>query len=133
MRTLLLTIMPVAVLILLNSCISSSQDYYDLNHKKDPIIVEKGLSIVALIGDNMKNHQGISGKMFSALGKNNINIRAIAQGASEKNISTVIAQKDVKKALNTIKVSESVKVKLDLNGTKTTLLEIVYKIKEVIN
>uniref|UniRef100_UPI00404ABF1B bifunctional aspartate kinase/homoserine dehydrogenase I n=1 Tax=Gelidibacter sp. TaxID=2018083 RepID=UPI00404ABF1B len=71
-------------------------------HKIDPLIVEKGLSIVALIGDNMKNHQGISGKMFSALGRNNINIRAIAQGASEKNISTVIAQNDVKKALNTL-------------------------------
>ncbi|WP_027126869.1 bifunctional aspartate kinase/homoserine dehydrogenase I [Gelidibacter mesophilus] len=70
--------------------------------KIDPIIVEKGLSIVALVGDNMKNHQGISGRMFSALGRNNINIRAIAQGASEKNISTVIAEKDVKKALNTI-------------------------------
>lgn len=71
-------------------------------HKIDPLIVEKDLSIVALIGDNMKNHQGISGKMFSALGRNNINIRAIAQGASEKNISTVIAQNDVKKALNTL-------------------------------
>ena len=70
--------------------------------KIDPIIVEKELSIVALVGDNMKNHQGISGRMFSALGQNNINIRAIAQGASEKNISAVIAEKDVKKALNTI-------------------------------
>ena len=59
-------------------------------HKIDPIIVELNLSIIALVGDNMKNHQGISGKMFSALGKNNINIRAIAQGASERNISTVI-------------------------------------------
>ncbi|WP_242084528.1 bifunctional aspartate kinase/homoserine dehydrogenase I [Aestuariivivens sediminis] len=71
-------------------------------HKIDPIIVETGLSIIALVGDNMKNHQGISGKMFSTLGKNNINIRAIAQGASEKNISAVIADKDVKKALNTL-------------------------------
>ena len=71
-------------------------------HKIDPIIVEKDLSIIALVGDNMKNHQGISGKMFSALGKNNINIRAIAQGASEKNISAVILQNDVKKALNTL-------------------------------
>src|SRR5690606_16694073 len=71
-------------------------------HKIDPLLVETDLSIVALVGDHMKNHQGISGKMFSALGKNNINIRAIAQGASEKNISTVIAQKDVKKALNTL-------------------------------
>lgn len=71
-------------------------------HKIDPIGIEKDLSIIALIGDNMKNHQGISGKMFSTLGKNNINIRAIAQGASEKNISAVIADKDVKKALNTL-------------------------------
>lgn len=71
-------------------------------NKIDPLIVETDLSIIALVGDNMKNHQGISGKMFSTLGKNNINIRAIAQGASEKNISAVIAEKDVKKALNTL-------------------------------
>jgi aspartokinase/homoserine dehydrogenase 1 len=48
----------------------------------------------------MKSHQGISGKMFSTLGNNNVNIRAIAQGASEKNISAVISHKDIKKALN---------------------------------
>ncbi|NJX16662.1 bifunctional aspartate kinase/homoserine dehydrogenase I [Tamlana crocina] len=71
-------------------------------NKIDPIIVETGLAIIALVGDNMKNHQGISGKMFSSLGKNNINIRAIAQGASEKNISAVILENDVKKALNTL-------------------------------
>ena len=71
-------------------------------HKIDPIIVETDLSIIAVVGDNMKSHQGISGKMFSALGKNNVNIRAIAQGASERNISAVIAEKDVKKALNTL-------------------------------
>ncbi|OEK08420.1 bifunctional aspartate kinase/homoserine dehydrogenase I [Flavivirga aquatica] len=71
-------------------------------NKIDPIIIESNLSIIALVGDNMKNHQGISGKMFSTLGKNNINIRAIAQGASEKNISAVIAESDVKKALNTL-------------------------------
>jgi aspartokinase/homoserine dehydrogenase 1 len=70
--------------------------------KIEPIIIETGLSIIALVGDNMKNHQGISGKMFSSLGKNNINIRAIAQGASEKNITAVIDEKDVKKALNTL-------------------------------
>jgi aspartokinase/homoserine dehydrogenase 1 len=70
--------------------------------KINPIKVENELSIVALVGDNMKNHQGISGKMFSTLGKNNINIRAIAQGASEKNISAVINKNDVKKALNSL-------------------------------
>lgn len=70
--------------------------------KIDPVKAEMDLAIVAVIGDNMKNHQGVSGKMFSALGKNNVNIRAIAQGASERNISAVIASKDVKKALNTL-------------------------------
>ncbi|OIQ37822.1 MAG: bifunctional aspartate kinase/homoserine dehydrogenase I [Bacteroidetes bacterium MedPE-SWsnd-G1] len=68
----------------------------------DPLIIEDGLAIIALVGDNMKSHQGISGKMFSTLGRNNVNIRAIAQGASEKNITAVIEQKDVKKALNTL-------------------------------
>ena len=64
--------------------------------------VETDLSIVALVGDKMKDHQGISGRMFSSLGKNNINIRAIAQGASERNISAVIKNNDVKKALNSL-------------------------------
>ncbi len=71
-------------------------------NKIEPILVEEGLSIVALVGDNMKNHQGISGKFFSALGRNNVNVRAIAQGASEKNISVVIDENDVKKALNVL-------------------------------
>ena len=70
--------------------------------KIDACWVEKDLCIVALVGENMKNHQGLSGKMFSTLGKNNVNIRAIAQGASERNISVVINEKDVKKALNTL-------------------------------
>jgi aspartokinase/homoserine dehydrogenase 1 len=70
--------------------------------KVNKVIVEHGQAIIAVIGDNMKNHQGISGKMFSALGKNNVNIRAIAQGASERNISAVIVERDVKKALNTL-------------------------------
>ena len=71
-------------------------------NKIDTCIVENDLCIVALVGENMKNHQGISGKMFSTLGKNNVNIRAIAQGASERNISVVINENDVKKALNTL-------------------------------
>ena len=71
-------------------------------NKIDHCIVEKNLCIVALVGENMKNHQGLSGKMFSTLGKNNVNIRAIAQGASERNISVVINENDVKKALNAL-------------------------------
>ena len=73
-----------------------------IQHKINPLIIETDLAIVALVGDNMKSHQGISGKMFSCLGNNNVNIRAIAQGSTEKNISTVIAKKDVKKGLNSL-------------------------------
>ncbi|MCG8762244.1 bifunctional aspartate kinase/homoserine dehydrogenase I [Tenacibaculum finnmarkense] len=75
----------------------------EIERKKiKPVIIEQGLAILALVGDNMKNHQGLSGQMFSALGKNNVNIRAIAQGASQKNISAVIDSKDAKKGLNTL-------------------------------
>ncbi|MCF6224177.1 MAG: bifunctional aspartate kinase/homoserine dehydrogenase I [Flavobacteriaceae bacterium] len=73
-----------------------------LQHKVNPLVIENDLAIIALVGDNMKSHQGISGKMFSELGNNNVNIRAIAQGSTEKNISAVIAKKNVKKALNTL-------------------------------
>jgi len=80
-----------------------NQFEFEIFQKKvEPLIVEKDLSIIALVGDNMKSHQGISGKMFSELGNNNVNIRAIAQGSTEKNISAVIAKKDVKKALNSL-------------------------------
>ncbi len=71
-------------------------------HKVNAVKIENDVAIVALVGDNMYHHQGLSGKMFSTLGKNNVNIRAIAQGASEKNISVVIEKKDIKKALNTL-------------------------------
>jgi aspartokinase/homoserine dehydrogenase 1 len=67
-----------------------------------PVRIESGLSIVALVGEHMKSQTGVSGKLFSSLGANNINIIAIAQGSSERNISFVIDEKNVKKALNTI-------------------------------
>ena len=50
----------------------------------------------------MKSKKGISGKLFSSLGHNNINIRAIAQGASERNISIIIDKKNTSKALNSL-------------------------------
>ncbi len=70
--------------------------------KVEPVKVEKDLSVIALVGDKMKNHVGISGKMFGALGRNGVNIRAIAQGSSERNISAVISTADVKKAVNVL-------------------------------
>jgi len=71
-------------------------------NKVAPTKVEDELVNIAIVGDNMKSHQGISGKMFSTLGANNVNIRAIAQGASERNISIMINKKDTRKALNTL-------------------------------
>lgn len=70
--------------------------------KVEPLKAEDGLSIVALVGESMKNHTGVSGRMFSAMGRNGVNIRAIAQGSSEKNISAVISTKDVRKAINVL-------------------------------
>ena len=72
------------------------------SEKSSLCTVENSLSILALVGDNMRHHTGISGKMFAALGAQGINIRAIAQGSSERNISAVIESKDVKKAVNTL-------------------------------
>jgi bifunctional aspartokinase / homoserine dehydrogenase 1 len=70
--------------------------------KVQPLSIETDLSIVALVGENMKSHPGISGKMFGALGRNGVNVRAIAQGSSERNISAVVATKDVRKAINVL-------------------------------
>lgn len=70
--------------------------------KVEPLAVEEAHSIIALVGENMKSHPGISGRMFSAMGRNGVNIRAIAQGSSEKNISAVISTNDVRKAINVL-------------------------------
>ncbi len=70
--------------------------------KVEPLKIEAGLSIIALVGENMKNHTGVSGRMFGAMGRNGVNVRAIAQGSSEKNISAVISTADVKKAINVL-------------------------------
>lgn len=84
------------------SAVNAAFEYEILSNRIKPVVVEKELAIIALVGDNMKSHQGLSGKMFSTLGRNNVNIRAIAQGASERNISAVIKSEDVKKALNSL-------------------------------
>ncbi len=76
---------------------------YEISNKLlKPILTEKDLSIIALVGSRMKNYPGISGKMFSTLGKNGINIRAIAQGSSETNITSVINRTDLEKAMNVL-------------------------------
>lgn len=68
----------------------------------DEVYVESDLSIVAVVGDGMKHSPGTSGRMFSGLGRNGINVMAIAQGSSERNISAVVRQVDIAKALNAL-------------------------------
>ena len=76
---------------------------FEINFGKvNPAKIENNMVNIAIVGDKMKDYQGISGKLFSSLGSNNINIRAIAQGASERNISIMIDKKNVEKALNTL-------------------------------
>lgn len=64
--------------------------------------IERDLSVVAIIGENMRYQPGISGRLFQALGKNGINAVAIAQGSSELNVSVVISREDENKALNAL-------------------------------
>ena len=64
--------------------------------------VEDKLSVLAIVGENMKRTPGMSGKLFYALGRNGINVRAIAQGSSELNISVIISKENLSKALNAV-------------------------------
>jgi aspartokinase/homoserine dehydrogenase 1 len=72
------------------------------SEEMDEVSVESDLSIVAVVGEGMKHNPGTSGRMFHALGKNGVNVTAIAQGSSELNISAVVKQVDVAKALNAL-------------------------------
>jgi aspartokinase len=75
----------------------------DLMHQKvDHVTIDSNISIVAVVGENMRGTVGISGRTFSVLGRENVNIIAIAQGSSETNISFVVARSDMKKALTAV-------------------------------
>ena len=59
-------------------------------------------AIIAIVGDGMAGSHGMSGKLFGALGRAGVNVRAIAQGASERNISVVVDRADTAKALRAV-------------------------------
>ncbi len=73
-----------------------------LAQKLETPVAEHNLSILAIVGENMKQTPGMSGKLFHALGRNGINVRAIAQGSSEYNVSVVINESDLAKAVNVV-------------------------------
>ncbi|EPR66844.1 bifunctional aspartate kinase/homoserine dehydrogenase I [Cyclobacterium qasimii] len=76
--------------------------YEILAGEMDKIQVMPNMSVIAVVGENMKHHPGASGRLFQALGRNNINVSAVAQGSSELNISAVIKQSDLQKGLNAL-------------------------------
>jgi aspartate kinase len=72
------------------------------HHKVEHIRVDPHIAIVAVVGQNMCGTPGIAGKTFSAMGKEGVNLIAIAQGSSETNISFVIEEQSVVPALRTL-------------------------------
>jgi aspartokinase len=63
------------------------------------ITLDPDIAVVAAVGENMRGTRGVAGRTFSALGRANVNIIAIAQGSSESNISFVVAHKAMRAAL----------------------------------
>ncbi len=67
-----------------------------------PMLVQKGLAAVSIVGEKMHNHPGIAGKLFGTLGRNGINVIAFAQGAKETNISFVVPAQQLSKSMNVL-------------------------------
>ncbi|KAK4179056.1 putative aspartokinase [Triangularia setosa] len=90
---------------------NGSSEYDSLNQAVEElrecgdVTVIHNMTILSLVGAEMKNMRGIAGKMFSTLGENSINIEMISQGASEINISCVIESRDAERAMNILHTS----------------------------
>lgn len=101
------------------------------------IYYEGDLAVVAVVGENMRKMPGVSARVFGPLGRNGINVKAICQGSSELNISIVIEQKNLKKALRVLHQSlfnyELLQLHLYITGTGvigSKLLEMIENQKE---
>ncbi|HTN68631.1 MAG TPA: bifunctional aspartate kinase/homoserine dehydrogenase I [Dysgonamonadaceae bacterium] len=94
-----------------------------IDGKISRVNTENDLAIVAVVGEGMKRTTGIAGKLFSTIGKNGVNIIAIAQGASELNISWVVKKEELRKTLNVVHesffLSENVELNVFLMGVGT--------------
>jgi len=66
------------------------------------IKIDNNISLIAVIGAGMMYTPGIAGKIFTTLGNNNINVRAIAQGSSELNFTIIIERENCKNAINVL-------------------------------
>lgn len=68
----------------------------------DPLVVEDGLSVVAVVGEGLRHRTGVAGQLFGVLGRAGVNIHAIAQGSSERNISLVVEADDEARAIRSV-------------------------------
>ena len=97
----------------------------------DPLVIRRNLALIAVVGNNMSGHPGVSAQLFETLGKNGINVIAVAQGANEMNISIVIDSHHEDKALNCIHESfflSQRKVHLFIAGTGTIAQSLIGQI-----
>lgn len=76
--------------------------HYEIDAGSIQTSIESGLSVIAVVGEMMRHRVGISGRVFKALGRNGINVIAIAQGSSELNISIVVSETERNKAMGAI-------------------------------
>jgi aspartokinase/homoserine dehydrogenase 1 len=97
----------------------------------DPVSIRRNLAMVAVVGNKMSGHPGVSAQLFETLGKNGINVIAVAQGANEMNISLVIDSADEDKALNCVHESFFLsmrKVHVFIAGTGTIARSLISQI-----
>lgn len=103
--------------------------------KLNPLKVETGFSIVCLVGDDIKSQCGTTGRMLAALGRNSINVRATAQGSSERNVSAIVSSEQAEDALRYIhdeffeeKITKTINIFMAGYGTVgKALVEIIRK------
>lgn len=104
------------------------------NGQVNRIEIENDVSVVAIVGENMKQTTGIAGKLFSTLGKSGVNVMAIAQGASELNISWVVKNSKLRKTLNVVHesffLSEFVEMNVFLMGIGTVGSNLLQQIQQ---
>jgi len=104
------------------------------NRQISGVMVDEDMAVVAIVGEKMKQTTGIAGQLFNSVGKNGVNVFAIAQGGSEINISFVIKERDIRKALNVIHeaffLSDYSRLNLFLVGKGTVGSKLLKKISE---
>ncbi|MCG8343253.1 MAG: bifunctional aspartate kinase/homoserine dehydrogenase I [Chlorobiales bacterium] len=99
----------------------------------EAVTLRKHIAIIAIVGNNMSGHPGVSAHLFETLGKNGINVVAVAQGSNEMNISFVVDSRDEDKALNCVHESFFLsrrKVHVFIAGTGTIAKSLIGQLRD---